>query len=85
MEQLTEDWEIQSCEIHYGPIKTLIVHLLVQLLTLGLFAPTPVYFSSGATWTVRQKSSGVVKRVTATNKSEAADSAARGLFDPDLD
>jgi hypothetical protein len=38
---------------------------------------------SSATWTVRQKATGVTKRVTAFSESEAADLIAKGYFDAD--
>jgi hypothetical protein len=83
MEQIAEDWEIVSCEINYTWKRTLVMQLLVGLLTLGWSGPDSVYFSSGATWTVRQKSTGSLRRVTASNRSEAADNINKGLFDPD--
>ena len=73
-----EDWEILSCEVYYSWIGALFVFLL----SLTPSAP-PDRIHWSATWTVRQKSTGIVKRVTADNKSEAADYVAKGQFDSD--
>jgi hypothetical protein len=35
------------------------------------------------TWTIRQKSTGITKRVTANSEREAADMIAKGMFDSD--
>jgi hypothetical protein len=78
MEQLFEDWEILSCKTHYSWALALFAFLF-SLLPGGL--PDSIHLN--ATWTVRQKSTDLVKRVTADNKSEAADYVAKGLFDPD--
>jgi hypothetical protein len=40
-------------------------------------------FHSSVTWTVRQQSTGITKRVTARSESEAADMIANGWFDAD--
>ena len=78
MEQLSDDWEILSCKTHYSWAVALFAFLL-SLLSGSL--PDSVHLN--ATWTVRQKSTGLVRRVTANNKSEAAEHVAKGLFDPD--
>ena len=85
MEQIFEDWEILSCKLHYGWRTVLLYQLfgiLADFLMLGQ-AGGPDPYRGDATWTVRQKSTGIVKRVTASSKSQAADNVANGLFDPD--
>jgi hypothetical protein len=67
-----ENWEILSCEVHYSWIAALVLLVL-----------SSNHLHWKATWTVRQKCTGIVKRVTADNKFEAADQIARGLFDSD--
>jgi hypothetical protein len=82
MEQLSEDWEILSCKVHYtwaNTLATLLASLVGGLVGGGL----PDSIHESATWTVRQKSSGLVKWVTARDKSEAAEFVSKGLFDPD--
>jgi hypothetical protein len=75
MEQLSEDWDILSCKVHYTWANTFVTGLA------GRGLPDSIHES--ATWTVWQKSSGLVKRVTASDKSEAAEFVSKGLFDPD--
>jgi hypothetical protein len=79
MEQMLDDWEILACKVRYSWGATLIA-LLFSLLPGGSMIDS---IHLNATWTIRQKSTGVVKRVTAGNKSEAAAYAAKGQFDPD--
>jgi hypothetical protein len=43
----------------------------------------PTGFHSSVTWTIRQKSTGITKRVTANSEREAADMIAKGMFDSD--
>jgi hypothetical protein len=54
-----------------------------MMLILGLlFGPDPGIHSS-VTWKVRQKSTGVIKRVTADGESEAVEKIANRWFDSD--
>jgi hypothetical protein len=77
MKLISEDWEILDRKIHRRWMTTFF------MVTLGLLLgpPEPLDFYSSGTWTVRQKSTGVVKRVMAKNESEAADKIAKGWFD----
>jgi hypothetical protein len=68
---MSEDWEIVSRKTNY--------HWSQIVFTL-LFDDLAF---SDVTWTVRQKSTGVMKRVTAYRESEAADKIAKGYFDSD--
>jgi hypothetical protein len=69
MELISEDWEIVSRRTNHFWIGTFFI-----------FLEGP---GSDATWTVRQKSTGITRRVTADSTSEAADKIAKGLFDAD--
>jgi hypothetical protein len=71
MELIAEDWEILDRKIHHRWIATFLMVIL---------GPE---FHSSATWTLRQRSTGMVRRVTANSKSEAADKIAKGWFDAD--
>jgi hypothetical protein len=57
--------------------------ILMLIPELILDVPYLTILHSSATWTVRQKSTGVMKRVTALSESEAADKIAKGWFDND--
>jgi hypothetical protein len=78
MEQICEDWEIVNQKTEH-PLLWVFTHLMLAVI---FWAPGVPRSYSRATWTVRQASTGAVKRVTADNKSEAADLIVRGLFDP---
>jgi hypothetical protein len=75
MEQISQDWEVVDRKLHCPPI---IMFFMLILTLLGL---DPGFFPS--TWTLRRKSTGIVKRVTAGSQAEAADKIANGYFDPD--
>jgi len=51
-------------------------------ITFSCLLNAPEIFST-VTWTLRQKSTGVIKRVTANSESEAAEKIAKGYFDSD--
>ena len=75
MELMSEGWEIVSRKTNRPWFKSFL------MIVLGLVVQdNPGVFSS-VTWTVRQKSTGVTRRVTANSKSEAADKIANGWFD----
>ncbi|HEY6258005.1 MAG TPA: hypothetical protein VIY51_19655 [Xanthobacteraceae bacterium] len=75
MALMSEDWETLDRKINYRWITSFF------MVILGLLHPTRLH--SSATWTVRQKSTGLVRRVTADSESEAADKIAKGWFDAD--
>ena len=77
MEQICEDWEIVSQKVDHPLLWSFFI------LIFGLIVPSTPRVHSDATWTVRQISTGIVKRVTANNKYDAADKITKGLFDPD--
>jgi hypothetical protein len=60
MELISEDWEIVRRKTNHWWITTFLMLILDGSL-------------ASVTWTVRQKSTGIVKRVTASRESEAAD------------
>ena len=71
MEGIPEDWEIVSRKTNYR----------WEQIVLTLLFDDLAY--SDAAWTVRQKSTGITKRVTADNRSEAANQIVNGCFDAD--
>jgi hypothetical protein len=77
MELISEDWEIVSRKTNSWWI-AIFLWIISALLGGGEMGPR-----SSATWTVRQKATGVTKRVTAFSESEAADLIAKGYFDAD--
>jgi hypothetical protein len=70
MERIPEDWEVVSRKTNHWWIGAFFI--------LSLAGP-----HSSVTWTIRQKSTGVTKRVTARSESEVADIIANGWFDAD--
>ena len=75
MTKLGDDWEIVSRRPND---RGWILPMLVQL---ALLIPMmPATFSS-STWTVRQKSTGVVRKLTARSEEEAWQKIGLGLFD----
>ena len=75
MEGIPEDWEVVSRKTNRPWITTFFVFII------GLISFDATGFHSIVTWTVRQKSTGITKRVTADSESEAADKIANGRFD----
>jgi hypothetical protein len=76
MESISEDWEIVSRKTYRRWIASFF------MVVLGLFLEGyPPGINSSVTWTVRQKSTGMVRRVTAASESQAAAMIAKGLFD----
>jgi hypothetical protein len=71
MKELPENWEVVCRKTNHFWITTL----------LGFFLDGVVQAS--VTWTVRQKSTGITRRVTADSEWEAADKIANGQFDAD--
>jgi len=77
MSQRTDDWEIVSRK---PDDRGWILPMLVQL---SLLIPMmPATFSS-VIWTVRNKSTGVVRKLTARSEEEAKRKIELGLFDAD--
>jgi hypothetical protein len=74
---ISEDWEIVSRKTNSWWI-AIFVWIIFDLLGGSEMGPR-----SSATWTVRQKSTGITKRVTADSEGEAADKIAKGYFDSD--
>ena len=79
MKGIPEDWEVVNRKIN----RQWIMSILMLIPELILDVPYLTILHSSATWTVRQKSTGVIKRVTALSESEAADKIAKGYFDTD--
>jgi hypothetical protein len=77
MALISEDWEIVSRKTNSWWI-AIFLWTISGLLGGGEMGPR-----SSATWTVRQKSTGITKRVTADSESEAAGLIAKGYFDAD--
>jgi hypothetical protein len=82
MEQMPRDWEIidRKMDISWAQSFSRVVVLAIGTL-LDLPATNVPFYHS--TWTVRERLTGVVKRVTAENEAEAAKKIANGWFDPD--
>jgi hypothetical protein len=74
---IPDDWEVVSRNIKRYWIATIFTTIIFCWLLND-----PVIFST-VTWTVRQKSTGVIKQVTANSESEAAEMIAQGCFDSD--
>jgi hypothetical protein len=77
MKGIPEDWEVVGRETNHPWTTTFFVFIL------GLISFDATGFHSSVTWTVRRKSTGITKRVTAGSESEAADKIAKGWFDTD--
>ena len=75
MTQLAEGWEIVGRRAE-NPIFQLFAALQIAL---GI-AEAPHAFSA-VTWTVRQASTGLLRKVTAFSEAEARERFALGLFD----
>jgi hypothetical protein len=74
---IPDDWEVVSRKIKRYWIATIFINIIFSWLLSD-----PEIFST-VTWTLRQKSTGVIKRVTANSESEAAERFAKGYFDSD--
>ena len=72
-----DDWEVMSLKIKRYWIRSIIFSIIFFWLETY-----PEIFSR-MTWTIRQKSTGITKRVTADSESEAAEMIAKGYFDSD--
>ncbi len=75
MERISQDWEVMDRRVDLS------LDVTVFMLFLLLLDLEPGFYPS--TWTVRRKSTGIVKRVTAGSEAEAADRIAREYFDAD--
>ena len=73
---IPDDWEVVSRKIERYWITTIFINIIF------FWAPYPQILST-VTWTLRQKSTGVIKRVTADSESEAVEKIAKGYFDSD--
>jgi hypothetical protein len=76
MKWVPEDWEIVSRKTNNFWFEIFVT------LILGWFQGA-THPHSSATWTIRQKSTGITRRVTALSEREAADKIAKGWFDAD--
>jgi hypothetical protein len=76
MTELAPDWEIVARKTR-GPI----AHLLFVVLQMLLFAPVPPQGYSSVTFTVRNRTTGETRKVTAKSEEEAALLIAQGRFD----
>jgi hypothetical protein len=70
MEQISEDWEVVSRKSRYPIFNAFMTFLLDRPATEVI-------------WMLRQKSTGVVRRVIACDEPEAIYKAAQGSFEPD--
>jgi hypothetical protein len=77
MRDIPEDWEIVSRKIESHWIATIVINIIFSWL---LNYPEII---SSVTWTIRQKSTGITKRVTANSECEAADMIAKAMFGSD--
>jgi hypothetical protein len=77
VEWIPEDWEIVSRKTNGYWIE------IFATFTLGLLLDSNLYPHSSVTWTVRQKSTGLMRRVTALGEREAADKIVNVSFDSD--
>ncbi|HLH98191.1 MAG TPA: hypothetical protein VKW08_24045 [Xanthobacteraceae bacterium] len=76
MQDIPEDWEVVLRKIQR--------HWLATIIFNGLFFWLPIdapQIMSSITWTVRQKATGIVRRVTTVYKADAVAVAAKGYFD----
>jgi hypothetical protein len=73
---IPEDWEVVSKSVKRHWIATILGNVVLGLLLDSL----PMIFSD-VTWTVRQKSTGTIRRVTADSESQAAVMITKGYFD----
>jgi hypothetical protein len=73
MDTLADDWEIVAEETNNKFLFT-----LLMLIGIPLQLETP---HSSVTWKIRQKSTGLVRYVTANSVSEAAEKVRQGFFD----
>jgi hypothetical protein len=71
---LAEDWEIVARQTNEK-----FLFSLLMLIAIPLQLDHPPH--SSATWTIRQKSTGLVRRVTANCVSEAVEKVRQGSFD----
>jgi len=69
------DWDVVSRKTH-SPV----MHLIWMFLQIPL-AAGPIDVHSNVTWTLRHRSTGEIRRVTANSESEAAERIMAGKFD----
>jgi hypothetical protein len=77
MREIADGWEVVSCRVK-EPWH--IIYMVLQMLT-GNPDIAPVF--STATWTVRQISTGTLRKVTARSRQEAKDKINNNVFDED--
>ena len=75
--QMADDWEIVSRKPNE---RTWILSMIVQLALLLPMMPATI---SSATWTIRQKSTGLIHKLTARSEEEAWQKIELVLFDAD--
>jgi hypothetical protein len=73
--QVADDWEVLSRKPDEA------FWMLAILAQLALIIPQMPATFAAAIWTVRQKSTGVVRKLTARSEEEARQKIALGLFD----
>jgi hypothetical protein len=76
MTELAPGWEIVSRRTNNR-----LRGLFAMALQIVLTAEHGVY--SSVTWTIRETSTGAVRKVTARSEADAREKIARSLFDPD--
>ena len=77
MREIADGWEVVSCHVKKP------WHVIFMVLQMLVGNPDIVPVFSTATWTVRQRATGTVRKVTARSRREAKDKVANGLFDED--
>jgi hypothetical protein len=77
MKQISQDWEVVDRKLYRPPGLITSMFMLVIWLFGDGASPYP------STWTVRRKTTGIVKRVTASTEPEAAQMIASENFDCD--
>jgi hypothetical protein len=77
MSEIAGGWEVISCRAK-APW-----HLFLMLFQVLAGNPDVAPTYSMATWTVRQSTTGAVRRVTARSEKEAKEKIDTGIFDED--
>jgi hypothetical protein len=81
MGKFPENWDIVDRKVNVSLAQT--VSRVIAIIVLS-FLPGSSYFPFyDSTWTLRNKLTGAVKRVTADNEDEAAIKTKNEWFDPD--
>ena len=75
MREIADGWEVIACRARQP------WHALFMAFQVLAGNPDIVPVFSTATWTVRETATGMVRKVTARSRQEAAQKIASGLFD----